>query len=167
MAPQQSRKRFALDANILYDLADELDAAHSLREVLQERGGVLEVPPTVIQELTHAFNTKGPPDCDRALRALQKMRSWGIQPFNLKPVGHGITAAFCNRLHLRGLLPVDEANDGFILAETALAEIPILISRDADLLDIEAQELVAELQASDLAPVHVMHPRTVLKAYKP
>ena len=44
MAAPRPRKQFALDTNILYDLAEGLDAAHTLREVLQERGAILQVP---------------------------------------------------------------------------------------------------------------------------
>ncbi len=165
MAVPRQKRRFALDTNILFDLAGELDAAHRLREVLLERGSSLEVPPTVVQELVFAYQNKSPAESSLALAALQKMRSWGIEPFNLKPVGHGITGQFCERLHQKGYLPEEEQNDGFILAETGLAEIPVLISRDGHLLNIDPQILAAEMQAADLAVVHVTHPQTVLRVY--
>lgn len=167
MAALREKKRFALDANILYDLAAGLDAAHTLREVLQERGGTLEVPPTVFQELAFAVRRGTGEEAELALVALQRMQVWQIVPFNLVPVGHGITEEFCQKLIRKGYLPADEENDGLLLAETALAGIPVLISRDGHLLDIDAQILVSELQASDLSIVHVVHPRTILTSLKP
>jgi predicted nucleic acid-binding protein len=53
MAVQGQKKEFALDSNILFDLAAEKDFAHAFREGYQERGYSLRVPPTVIQELTY------------------------------------------------------------------------------------------------------------------
>lgn len=167
MAVPRQKKRFALDANILYDLAADLDAAQTLREVLQERGATLEVPPTVFQELAFAVRRGTGEEAGLALVALQRMQSWQIVPFNLAPVGHGITEEFCQKIIRKGYLPAAEENDGLILAETALAGIPVLISRDGHLLGIDAQTLVAELQASDLSIVHVVHPRTILTSLKP
>ena len=166
MAAPRPRKQFALDTNILYDLAEGLDAAHTLREVLQERGAILQVPPTVIQELTHAMLTLKPTEAAVPLRALQNLQAWGLNAFDLKLVGHGISQAFCTRLIRKGHLPEGEENDGFIVAESALAEIPVLISRDAHLLDIDAQSLLVELHAADLSSVQVVHPKVLLASLR-
>lgn len=167
MAAPREKRRFALDANILYDLAADLDAAQTLREVLQERGATLEVPPTVFQELAFAARRGTGEEAELALVALQRMQSWQIIPFSLVPVGHGIAEEFCQKIIRKGYLPAAEENDGLILAEAALAGIPVLISRDGHLLGIDAQILVSELQASDLSIVHVVHPRTILTSLKP
>ena len=53
MGAQGQKKEFALDSNILFDLAAEKDFAHTFREGYQERGYSLKVPPTVVQELTY------------------------------------------------------------------------------------------------------------------
>jgi hypothetical protein len=45
MAVQGQKKEFALDSNILFDLAAEKDFAHAFREGYQERGYSLRVPP--------------------------------------------------------------------------------------------------------------------------
>ena len=58
MAAQGTRKRFALDSNVLMDLAGEEDYAHTFREEFQQRG----LPPTVAHELLHASATKSDPD---------------------------------------------------------------------------------------------------------
>lgn len=80
------QKRFALDANILFDLAEDRDYAHTLREVLQERGALLQVPPTAIQELVFAAATIPGKQGQTAWRALQAMRAWHLAPIELVPV---------------------------------------------------------------------------------
>jgi hypothetical protein len=51
MAAPGKKKLLALDTNLLFDLAADKDFAHTFREVYQERGYSLVVPPTAIQEL--------------------------------------------------------------------------------------------------------------------
>ena len=163
MAPPAKPKPLALDSNLPLDLAEDLDAAHTFREEFQRRGYVLLVPPTVVTELTLKAESKGEKAL-LAMRALQSLRDWGIQPFDLKSVGHGITEAFARKLISRGLLPEDEFNDGVIIAETALFEIPLLVTSDHHLLDIAPESLRLELEAFDLPSVAVAHPRLMLRA---
>jgi hypothetical protein len=61
-------------------------------------------------------------------------------------------------------LPANEINDGMILAETALADIPVLVTRDRHLLNIEEVDLLVCLQAADLPPVKPAHPRLLWRA---
>ena len=98
MAVQGQKKEFALDSNILFDLAVEKDFAHAFREGYQERGYSLRVPPTVIQELTYYAVEKRCAETPLAIKALQQMRHWHLLPFDLKSVGHGITEQFSARL---------------------------------------------------------------------
>ena len=167
MAAPGPKKRLALDTNLLFDLAAEKDFAHAFREMYQERGYSLAVPPTVIQELTYCALVKECAETPLALKALQQMRAWGLTPFDLKSVGHGITEQFSEKLMRLGLLPEGEFNDGLILAETALALIPVLVTSDADLLDIEEIPLRVQFESSDLAPVQICHPKLLLKAVAP
>ena len=51
MAPLAKLKPLALDSNLPLDLAADLDAAHTFREIFLERGYRLFVPPTVVTEL--------------------------------------------------------------------------------------------------------------------
>ena len=53
MAAPGKKKLLALDTNLLFDLAAGKDFAHTFREVYQERGYALVVPPTAIQELAY------------------------------------------------------------------------------------------------------------------
>src|ERR1035437_675168 len=112
MAAPAQKKLLALDTNLLFDLAAKKDFAHAFREVYQERGYSLVVPPTVIPELTYYALVKQCAETPLALKALQQMRAWGLTPFDLKSVGHGITEQFSEKLMRLGLLPEGEFNDG-------------------------------------------------------
>ncbi len=167
MAAPGKKKLLALDTNLLFNLAADKDFAHTFREVYQERCYSLVVPPTAIQELAYCALEKQCAETPLALKALQLMRSWNLSPFDLKSVGYGITEQFAEKLLRAGLLPEGEFHDGLILAETALAGIPVLVTSDADLLDIEETELRVQFEAADLAPVQICHPKLLLKAMAP
>lgn len=92
------------------------------------------------------------------------MRSWRLSPYDLKSVGLGITEQFSRKLMRLGLLPEGEFNDGLILAETALAEIPVLVTSDSDLLDIDKIALRLRFEEADMIPVQIVHPKLLLKA---
>jgi hypothetical protein len=47
---------------------------------------------------------------------------------------------------------------------TALAGIPVLVTCDADLFDIEEISLRIQFEESDLPPVQICHPKLLLKA---
>lgn len=166
MAAMERKKQFALDTNLPLDLAEGEDFAHHFIESFRERGYAFKIPPTAVQELTLlAFDgTAG--KRKKALVALQNLRQWGIEPYDLKSVGHGITEQFARRLILKRLLPEDEFNDGLILAETSLAQISILVTSDKHLLNIEESDLRITFDESDLAQVAVFHPKQMLKALR-
>ena len=84
----------------------------------------------------------------------------------LKSVGHSITEQFARRLIQKRLLPEEEFNDGLILAETALAHIPILATADKHLLDIEESELMLSFDKRDLSHVAPLHPKRLLRAIR-
>lgn len=118
-----------------------------------------------LPELTlKAEDKSDPKKAKLAMRALQSLREWGIRPYDLKSVEHGITSEFARRLIERGLLPEGEFNDGVILAETSLGGVPVLVSSDRHLLDISKEALQLEFGAADLNSVSVAHPRLLLKA---
>jgi predicted nucleic acid-binding protein len=167
MVAQGQRKHVALDSNILFDLAAEKDFAHTFREAYQERGYCLRVPPTVIQELSYSALDKECAETPLARKALRQLRQWELMPYDLKSVGHGITEQFSQRLISGGLLPDDEFNDGLILAEAALACIPVLVTSDGDLLNIEEAALRVQFEEAELMPVQVFHPKPLLRALAP
>lgn len=166
MAAPAASKQLALDTNVLFDLAAGEDFAHDFIEAFRGKEYLLKVPPTVVQELANfAFNTKGIKQ-QRAMKALQQLRQWGIEPYDLKSVGHGITEQFARRLIHKRLLPDEELNDGLILAETALAHIPILVTSDKHLLNIEKEELDEIFDERHLTPVSPAHPKGLFKALR-
>ena len=64
------------------------------------------------------------------------------------------------------LIPEAERNDGKILAQTSLAQIPLLVTSDKHLLDIDKEALLLAFNEADLFPVHPAHPKRLLKALK-
>jgi hypothetical protein len=159
------KKPLAVDSNLLFDLAEKKDFALTFLEVAKEKNYTLNLPPTVVQELTFAAFHKSGVEQKLALAALQNLRGWGIVPFDLAAVEHGITEQFARRLHELKLLPEAELHDGLILAETGLAGIPLLVTSDKHLLDIEADELARVCRERHIMQVSVVHPRKLLKAW--
>ena len=60
-----------------------------------------------------------------------------------------------------------KSSDGLTLPETALPGIPVLVTSDGDLLDIEETELRVQFEDADLSPVQICHPKLLLKAMAP
>ena len=149
-------------------MAARADFAHTLREIAIERGYQILCPPTVVQELTLKATAKASSDQALALTSLICMREWEIKPYDLISIGHGITEQFAHRLIQKRLLPDDEINDGLILAEVALyAEgIPVLVSSDRHLLDIEEDELRSVFEEKDLPYVSVLHPKRLARVLR-
>jgi len=160
------KKRLALDTNLLFDLASGSDIAHSFREAFQQKGYFLEVGPTVLLEAHYLHEHGTPAQRHLATTALAQLLQWKIRPFDLRPVEHGIAEQFCLRLHRKNLLPDEEINDGLILAETALAEIPVLVTSDKHLLHIEESQLRICFDNADLPMVSCFHPRRLVQALR-
>ena len=57
-------------------------------------------------------------------------------------------------------------NDGLILAEVPLAEVPLLVTSDKHLLDIDETVLRLAFNDADLFPVSPVHPRRLLRAMR-
>ena len=91
------------------------------------------------------------------------MRRWGITPFDLIAVGHGITEVNARKLMDSGVLTDGEFNDGLIVIETSLACVPTLITSDNHLLVINPAQLTQKLDEFHLAPVSIYHPRDFLR----
>ena len=99
------KKRFALDSNVLIDLAGEEDYAHTFREEFQRRGYSLWLLPTVAGELLHAADTKSDPDAALARSALARLLEWQIFPVGLSSLDVGIADVFSKKLLHSRLLP--------------------------------------------------------------
>jgi len=142
-------KRLALDANVPLDLAAGLDFAHDFRETFQARGYALLLAPTAAEEIWLIHRDSSYPQQRQATR-----------------VARTIGRRFASSLIAAGHLPPAEMNDGIILAETALAEIPMLVTSDKHLLGIDENALLLAFNESDLPPVHPVHPKSLLRALR-
>jgi hypothetical protein len=77
-----------------------------------------------------------------------------------------IAHRFADRLMETALIPETEQNDGKILAQTSLVQIPLLVTSDAHLLNIDEEALLLALNEADLSPVHPVRPKRLLKALR-
>ena len=59
-----------------------------------------------------------------------------------------------------------EQNDGKILAQTSLAEIPLLVTSDKHLLNIDEDALLLAFNEADLSQVHPVHPKRLLRVLR-
>jgi len=161
-APATAHLRYNVDTNVLIDLAKGIPVAQRLLAKLRLNNCAVGICPTVIQELTYlALDEKGDPG-KYALIALQNLRHWGVFPYDLSGCGHGITDQAANKIIGAGLLPEAEYHDGLIIAETALVDIPTLISGDIHMLEINPAKLVSILTENDLYPISIYSPRQML-----
>lgn len=162
-----SKKRAALDTNVLMDLARGSDFAQEFRESFQRLGYELWVPPTVGVELDILSQFGDAHERRAASIALQiAISQWHCRPFALNSVQHAIADRFADRLTERGLLPECEINDALILGESGLFGLPLLVSSDNHLLGIDDLELKLAFADADLEPVAVASPRRLLKAIR-
>jgi hypothetical protein len=154
------KKQLSLDTNIVFDLAEDKDIAHDFRELFQRKGYALVLPPTAAHEL-HVIFTHGDSAAERTLahKALTHLKEWGIRPFDLDSAAEAICEHFVRGLLRQRLIPEEEFNDGLILAETSLAEIPLLVTSDKHLLNIDEDALHVSFNTADLSPVHPVHPK--------
>ena len=160
------KRSLALDTNLLLDLAEEQDFAHEFKEEFFSRGYSLFVPPTVVAELAFLASRHGAQQRAIASAALERIGVWKCQPFTLSSTQLAIAVRFATRLIDATLIPETEQNDGKILAQTSLAGIPLLVTSDKHLLDIDEDALLLAFNEADLAPVHPAHPKNLLRALR-
>jgi len=158
------KKSLALDSNLLFDLAGEEDFAHEFKEEFSGRGYALLVPPTVVAELAFLASLRDTPQQELANVALEKMGEWKCQPFTLSATQLAIR--FAVRLIGASLIPETEQNDGKILAQASFIKIPLLVTSDKHLLDVDENALLLAFNDADLLPVHPAHPKRLLKALR-
>ena len=166
MAAFAPRKRLAQDTNVLFDLADGKEIAHDFKEVFRTNGYALVIAPMVVGELHFLENHGDSKQRVFAARSLDNLSRWEINPFAIDSVNEAVAERFAVRLIQTRLLPDGEISDGLILAETSLAEIPLLVTSDKHLLDIDETALKLAFHDADLLPVSPVHPRRLLRALR-
>lgn len=163
-----SRPLVAVDANVLMDLGAEADTVIDAVETIRARlaSPRLVIPPTPQHELAHiAHHADTAEERDRALAGIGAARQWRIVPINLMPVGHGIVERIGERLRRTGMLPGEEINDSFLVAETALLDGRLLLSSDEHLRGMDQRQLGLVLQEFDLSAPVIATPGEVVKKF--
>jgi hypothetical protein len=160
------KKSLALDSNLLLDLAEGNDFAHEFHEEFAGRGYAFVIPPTVLAELEALMIAGRTPQCEFANAALENLTAWECEPFTLSATKLVIAHRFAERLLDLQLIPETERNDGKILAQTSLVQVPLLVTSDKHLLDIDEEALLLAFNDADLLPVHPSHPKRLLKALR-
>jgi len=159
----------AVDANVLFDLADGLDdvvdAVSVIRERLREARFL--IPPTVQHELAKWALTGEEQKRKAACRAIRLGRSWRFVPVNLIPVSHGIAERIAERIRRQGLIPEEEINDSLVLAESALLGCSVLLTSDEHLRSIDFERLTLEMQAFDATAPIIATPREIVRKFLP
>jgi predicted nucleic acid-binding protein len=170
MAARPNRSQLvAVDANVLFDLAadldDVIDAVSIIRDRLRDARFI--ITPTVQQELAHLALRGEVEKQEAARRAIQLGRSWRIVPMNLVAVRHGIAERIAERVREQGLVPVEEVNDSLIVAESGLLGCPMLLTSDEHLRGIDFELLTIEMQAFDVAAPVIATPREIVRKFFP
>lgn len=159
----------AVDANVLFDLADGLDdvvdAVFAIRERLCDARFL--IPPTVQHELANWVLKGEGQKREAARRAIRLGQSWRFVPVNLIPVSHGIAERIAERLRGQGLIPDDEVNDSLVLAESALLGCSLLLTSDEHLRSIGFERLMLEMQAFDATAPIIATPREIVRKFFP
>ncbi|MBI3417329.1 MAG: hypothetical protein HY043_18715 [Verrucomicrobia bacterium] len=148
----------------MFDLAAERDFAHEFRETFQNKGYSLVVAPTVVAELYFLSEHGDAQEKRLSSTSLARSSSWDIKPFALSMVQLEIAKRFARRLLDQALLPETELNDARILGETSMAAIPLVVTSDKHLLDIDEDSLRQEFDDADLMRVSTVSPRRLLRA---
>jgi hypothetical protein len=126
----------------------------------------LQAGPTVFRELGFAVLYGRAPKKTLAITAVANAAAWGVLAFNLTRLDQTIAERFAQKLLERRLLPEEECNDALILAETAVENIPLLVTSDKHFLDMDEDPLALAFSEADLPPVHPVHPKALLRALR-
>jgi predicted nucleic acid-binding protein len=163
MANPCPKNSLSCDTNLLIDLGGELDYALTFVEVIHERRWHLYATPTAVAELTWLAISAKPVKQASAAEALRNLGKWKIRGKSLTATDRDITEQFARRVLDAGLLPPAEVNDAEIIAETARAGIPYLITSDAAVTGIDQPRLQQLLAQADLSRVTIIDPRRFLR----
>jgi predicted nucleic acid-binding protein len=158
-------KKWALDTNVIFDLARELDQAITLCEIAIEKRYGLYIAPTSLGEIAHKTLRGEREEQKLAHRGLRKLTQWQIAALECSPGSDMIAEEFSAFLRNRGVLPHNEINDGIILAEASLGGAALLVSSDSHLADIDPDELRLLFEDRGLTPIPVVTPAKLLRIF--
>lgn len=166
MADGHHSKRLSLDTNVLLNLAAGYQFAVDFKEEFQRRTYALQVVPGVMAELS-ALALKGDDEQkSRASIALDHLLGWDITPIILTDVEKTYRKNFMSIVAERRILPAQEVNDARILADTGIAQVPLLVTSDSHILDADSIALSLAFEDAGLCVVKAAHPARLAKLYK-
>lgn len=168
MAVRVNASLFAVDSNFLLDLADGEPTALKALEVIRKKApsAIVVALPTVLDELANGVEKWNGPEQQLALSALVNLKqSWGIQPCDFIPAGHGLVELAADKIQSEGLLPIEERNDAFVVSEAALMNCQLIITSDQHLLGIDPAKLRSTLKGRDLGEPAIKSPKQVISMF--
>lgn len=155
MADGLHSKRLSLDTNVLMDMAAGYDFAVGFREVFQAKGYTLCAVPGVLAELDYLSKNGTEVQQERALKAIDSLIEWKISIITLSDLEKTYRTNFIRFAEHRKLLPPAEKNDVVILADTAIAEIQVLVTTDQTLREVDGFSLKLACADAGLSIVSV------------
>ena len=166
MADGLHSKRLALDTNVLLDIAAGYEFALRFKTEFQARKFALYYTPGVAAELFHLSVNGNAEQRERSAAALDHLILWGITPIILTDVEKRYRKNFMGFVEDRQVLPKGEVNDARILADTAIAHIPMLVTSDRGILDADQIELSLAFEDAGLPVVHPVHPARLTRSLR-
>lgn len=166
MADGLHSKRLSLDTNVLLNLAAGYQFAVDFKEEFQRRKYALQVVPGAMAELIALADKGNDEQRDRAAVALDSLLGWDITPIILTDVEKTYRKNFMSLVEERQILPAKEVNDARILADTGIAQIPLLVTSDPHILDADPFALSLAFEDAGLCVVRPAHPARLAKLYK-
>jgi predicted nucleic acid-binding protein len=167
----QKPQLVAVDTNVLMRLADGHEATIDAWQMLKRRIRPVQFValPTVMDELASKLTDDSEPAVRVAVeKALRELRTrWHFQPVDFNAVQEAIAANALLRLRDSGLIPYEERNDASIVAEAAVLNCVLLVSRDSHLTGIDRDKLALLLRQLDLAAPIIATPEDLLKRFYP
>ena len=159
----------AVDTNILMRLADGHEATTDAWLLIKRRIRPVQflLPPTVLGEVVNQM-TEDPDPAVRhsARKALRESRTrWQFKPADFNAVQEAIAANAVRCLRDSGLLPYEERNDAGVIAEAAVLDCVLLVSRDSHLLAVDHERLALLFRRLDLPAPIIASPENVPKKF--
>ncbi len=167
----QKPQLVAVDTNVLMRLAVGHEATIDAWQLIKRRIQAVQfmVLPTVMDELASKLSDDSEPAVRSAVeKALRELRPrWHFQPAVFNAVQEAIAANALRRLRDSGLIPYEERNDAGIVAEAAVLDCVLLVSRDSHLTGIDHDKLVLLFRQLDLSAPVIATPENLIRKFYP
>jgi len=159
----------AVDTNVLLRLADGHEATIDAWQLIKRRLNPVQfiLLPTVLGELASKLTDDADPRVSQtAVKALKDLRlRWDFQPTDVNAVEEAVAANAVQRLRDRGIVPYEERNGACSIAEAAVQNSILLVSRDSHLLAVDSERLAWLLRELDLPTPVITSPEKLVKKF--